>query len=385
MIYSFGASNLNSFKDGFQVSFELGSKVPKSVSRGKKLANVIGIKGANASGKTNILKALSLIAEVGTNSFSLKPDHRLGFSSYFDCSRNSKFYIDLEAGGIRYIYEITANEKNILRERIYKKISRKTLILERQDNKIITRSQDLSELDIIELRSNASVISTAFQYKFKTPPVDLLNIYKALSLVRGNVYSFGVNENPSFFKSENVSHLYFHNPEALDFAKSHIKKSDLGIVDVVVNERIDDDGSKRYFPLFLHSTDKSNHYLTIYEQSSGTVSLYKKLWVYWFVLKFGGTLVLDEFDANCHPMLLPSLISLFDDPEANPNDAQFIFTAQNSEILDTLGKYRTILVNKEQGESYCYRLDEIPGDLVRNDRPISPLYRDGKLGGIPKL
>ena len=40
-------------------------------------------------------------------------------------------------------------------------------------------------------------------------------------------------------------------------------------------------------------------------------------------------------------------------------------------------------MNKEDNESYCYRLDEITGSMIRNDRQITPLYLDGKIGGIP--
>ncbi|EJL6274821.1 hypothetical protein NMR36_002930, partial [Vibrio cholerae] len=57
-------------------------------------------------------------------------------------------------------------------------------------------------------------------------------------------------------------------------------------------------------------------------------------------------------------------------------------TAHNTEVMDALGRYRTILVNKEGNESYCYRLDEV--SMLRNDRPISPLYKKGKIGGVPK-
>ena len=61
-----------------------------------------------------------------------------------------------------------------------------------------------------------------------------------------------------------------------------------------------------------------------------------------------------------------------------------IFTTHNRDILDALGKHKTILVNKEDNESYSYKLDELPGNLVRNDRPISPIYNSGKIGGVPK-
>jgi len=41
-------------------------------------------------------------------------------------------------------------------------------------------------------------------------------------------------------------------------------------------------------------------------------------------------------------------------------------------------------VNKDENKSYSYRLDEIPGDMIRNDRPIEPIYRSGKIGGVPR-
>ena len=82
-------------------------------------------------------------------------------------------------------------------------------------------------------------------------------------------------------------------------------------------------------------------------------------------------------------MILPLIVDLFTNKEINKHNAQFIFTAHNTEIIDVLGKYRTILVNKEDNVSYCYRLDEIPGNMVRNGRPITPLYLHKKLGGVP--
>ena len=94
---------------------------------------------------------------------------------------------------------------------------------------------------------------------------------------------------------------------------------------------------------------------------------------------------MDEFDINYHAFILPKLISLFENKDINKKTAQFIFTSHNTEIIDTLGKYRTYLVNKENNESYCYRLDEIQGDILRNDRLISPIYKEGKIGGVPKL
>ncbi len=125
--------------------------------------------------------------------------------------------------------------------------------------------------------------------------------------------------------------------------------------------------------------------MTFYDQSSGVKSLYLQLGRYKTVLDKGGILALDEFDINLHPDLLPMLIDFFEDEKKNINNAQLIFTTHNSEIMDELGKYRVVLVNKTENESFLYRLDEIPGDILRNDRSISSVYNAGKIGGKPKI
>ncbi|MEZ8695351.1 ATP-binding protein, partial [Vibrio splendidus] len=62
-----------------------------------------------------------------------------------------------------------------------------------------------------------------------------------------------------------------------------------------------------------------------------------------------------------------------------------LFTCQNDQIIDEMGKYRTILINKADNESYSYRLDELPSDLLRNGRPITPHYKKGAIGGVPNI
>jgi len=79
------------------------------------------------------------------------------------------------------------------------------------------------------------------------------------------------------------------------------------------------------------------------------------------------------------------LLNLFEDKELNPNNAQLIFTTHDYDVMDRIGKYRIVLVNKSDNESFLYRLDEIPGDMIRNDRLISPIYNANKIGGKPKI
>ena len=134
MIYSFGAKNYFSFKDYFEVSFELNSKVPKSISKGQKASTVMGVKGANASGKTSILKSLEFLTAFCTRSFQREEGSDNYIFSFFHNNDPSEFYIDFEINGIRYIYEVSLTTKEVIREALYKKISRKTKIFEPEFN-----------------------------------------------------------------------------------------------------------------------------------------------------------------------------------------------------------------------------------------------------------
>jgi AAA15 family ATPase/GTPase len=182
-----------------------------------------------------------------------------------------------------------------------------------------------------------------------------------------------------------ASKLYNDSPVLLDFVKEVIKRCDLGLQDVKINSKKEEDGSEVYFPVFSFLVGGKEESLTFRNQSSGTKSLYLQLGLYKIAIDVGGLLVLDEFDINLHPHILPILLDMFTDEKLNPNNAQIIFTTHNVEILDFLGKYRTILVNKEENQCYGYRLDEIPGDVIRNDRPLAPVYNSGKIGGVPRV
>lgn len=386
MIYSFGANNYFSFKDGFDISFELNSKVPKSTSLGRKVSTVIGIKGANASGKTNILQAYEFISSFCSRSFSKPEDSTNWVSGFYDSKDPCEFYVDFEVDSVRYIYELSITESEVLREALYKKVSRKTLIVERQHNEITKRNSDMSALDLLVLKKNASLIDTIKQYKLDLKNEDFDVVHRFFKNCNGNVSALTVLDDKNFFSYTRVNKYYHAVPEAFAFAKDMILKCDLGITDIKLYERKDDEGKVEYYPIFFHgSKANADRWLTYHDESHGTTALYRRLKVYWDILNTGGTLVMDEFDTNLHPDLLPMLVDLFLDNNTNPKNAQFIFTAHSLEIIDHLGKYRTVLVGKEEGESFCYRLDEIPGDIIRNDRRISDLYSDGKIGGVPRL
>ena len=149
----------------------------------------------------------------------------------------------------------------------------------------------------------------------------------------------------------------------------------------------DSEGKEVFYPIFEFEVDGCSKTLRFSEQSSGTKRLYHLLGFIFLVLEgnhdlpYCATFIADELDLHLHSKILPELIKIFEDA----SNAQLIFSCQNDQILDSLGKYRTVLINKEENESYSYRLDDLPSDVLRNGRPITPHYANESIGGVPKI
>lgn len=379
MLLKYGARNFCSFKEGIELSFELGANCPRSISRGKNVANLLCVKGANASGKTNALKIISFMNFFCSNSFASKPEEPIYVDSFFSNNNPIDVFCDFEINGIQYHYEASLTNDKIISETLLRKSKRFSPAFRREGNELKSCINEFNDLKQIKLRSNASIISTAHQYESKS----ISDIYIFFNSIVSNVSLFGRYDLANDFLK--VSRFYKENQEAFDFAKDIIKKCDLGVKDIKIESRDDEKGQKFFFPIFEHEAIVNNNTLAFFSQSSGTKALYLILPSYKHVLANGGVLVLDEFDINFHPHILPVLVGIFDDEQVNKNNAQMIFTTHNTDIIDYMSKYRTILINQEHSESYGYRLDEIPGDLIRNDRPISPVYLAGKIGGVPRI
>lgn len=378
MIENFGVKNFFSFREGIDITFSLNSNCPIKVSNGKTISNVLCFKGANGSGKTNALKILPLFGKFCEDSFNYKPEDMINIEPFLRNNNPTEFYIEFYVNKVKFRYEIMLTKKEILKEKLFRIIDRSSLLIERRKNKIIVCIHEFQELKIIKLRSNASLISTAHQYEISS----LSAIYNFFRSFISNVYYYGLKEKR--LNLSNVSEYYNKKSKAFIFMKSIITKCDLGISNITIDKRTNEEGKDVFFPMFHHKNDERTYLLTFLDQSSGTRKLYLDLVYYYFAINMGSILIMDEFDINFHPHILPRLLDLFINSKSNPRNAQLIFTTHNAKIMDFMSKYRTYLINKDDNESFGYRLDEIPGDILRNDRLISPIYNDRKIGGVPR-
>lgn len=378
MLLNYGFRNFFSFREGAVVSLELDPQAQKALKSSRPFSTALCIKGANASGKTHALKAISFLAYFVSNSFKEDPEAKIPISTHFSNQDCTDFSAEFVAEKETYCYELSVKEEKVVSEKIFRKKNRKTPMYLREENSVVKCVTEWSNLEKIKLRKNASVVSMAKQYEFnETLPIS--NFFSAMGT---NVTHHGLSLND--LNENQVAEFMRNNQEIHEFVQKFIAECDVGITKLSIESKREADGKETFLPSFHHG-DGSDRAISSQAESSGTRSLFKQLIRYKAILDMGGVLIADEFDLHLHPHILPKILDLFIDPIKNPNNAQIIFTTHNSAIVDYMGKYRTCLVEKEDNESFLYRLDEIRGDILRNDRPISPLYRDGRLGGVPKI
>ena len=367
MLLKYGARNFTSFKEGIEISLELGAKCPANISRGKSIANLLCVKGANGSGKSNALKILAFLEEFCCNSFNNKPDDEINIESFFLNDDPIDIFCDFISNSAQYHYELSLTNNEVISEKLSRKVNRLSTVFERKGNKLTNCIKEFGEIRKVKLRTNASLISTARQYEIAS----ILPSYQFFNSIGTNLLFYGRSAFSTDYRK--ISEYYKNNPQVLKAAIKIIKECDLGITGIKINENKEENGKKFYFPIFTHDANIKNNWLTYHSQSLGTRSLFLSIPYYIYSLRSGGILVMDEFDTNFHPHILPKIVNLFDNEKANVNNSQMVFSTHNTDILEYMGKYRTVLINKESSESYGYRLDEIPGDIIRNDWLIAPV------------
>ena len=398
MIYSFGGRNFFSFRRDFRVDFRVPPKAQErtifhSYGNDQRVNSVMGVFGANASGKTHLLKALGFLQWFIQRSASeLKPDESLptmGFCFTDKPEDNTFLFLEFGMQGTHYRYELELDDNRVLRESLYHKKVQFNYIFERNWNSadkiyiLKHKRGEFGKLDAkLAQRRNASLISTALLLEHPLA----LQIDQFFNGFSGNISQMGRTDrlDPHIINILETADFFEDRQDLLNWVNTRLSHFDLGLDNIKIGTARALEEEDINLPIGIHRISGKEYELPLFLESRGTQALFVLLRYILPVLKDGGLAFIDEFEMGLHSHMIPRLIDLFYASKHNKKNAQLIFSTHSDYIIQRLEKYQIVLTEKDdEGVSETFRLDEVRG--VRNDENHYSKYHAGAYGGIPRI
>jgi uncharacterized protein len=428
VLLSFRVSNFLSIRDEQEFSFlsdSSSSRAPTHADDGwdEGIGTVAGIFGANASGKSNILKAIRFMRTAVTSSYtSWSSKEFIPLTSFaLDplCEEESAlFEVVFQINKARYQYGFRITKKRVVGEWLYAYVTHRRQVWFERDisaedewyfGKSFTgRNRVISELT----RPTTLFLSVA-----------AANNHQMAMLVehflRAHLRSAWPNDRSERTRftgamSSNAQH-WNEIVELMRFA-------DLGIRDARVRrELVDDKEREQVLSIFralapeagggglaeeqineaIDSTSdtvefghsagggRGEVYLPLNAESLGTQVWFALVGPIIRAIRNGDTLMIDEIDASLHPHLTSEILRIFNDPEKNPKQAQLLFTSHDTTLLGGWLGCRELTRDqvwftekKVDGATVLYPLTDFSPRKTEN---LERGYLQGRYGAVPYL
>lgn len=407
MLVQFSVQNYMSIKEKvvFSMLASCDKELPENIIEGnnEKYLKSAVIYGANASGKTNLFKAINSVIFMMKNSNNMQPGMKLPITPFkLDenfINKPSSFEFIMIINNIKYVYGFIADSNRIYEEYLYYYPNgRETEIFERIDVNKFHYTLAERKLKDIENKNieNKFFLATATTWNYeKTKPV----------------YDFITNGINVLFDYEELKVKSFEeyyndkNNELKKFSLNLLNEAEININDYnVTNVEIPEEqlltmppelrvffpkGAKGFNVTTSHniideSGKEKSISLDLEEESLGTKNIFILNPILLNVLKEGKILIIDELDRSLHPFLVKYIVKLFNSQEYNKNGAQLIFNTHDTNLL-SLNLFRRDQIwftekDYKKGATDLYPLDDFP---VRKTENIQKGYLNGRYGAVP--
>jgi len=395
VLRSFRLGNHRSFRDERELLL-----MPAMPGDTRPVVPVAAVYGANASGKSNLLKGMTLVKRAVLNVHVPDRAGRHDIVAVQDPfrldphaeTRPSTFVFELIAEGVPYTYGFLLQENEILEEWLYSYPEKRKRVIFERDREAIkfgtTVADFKQKLEVLEelIRPTSLFLSVCDRLELGV----LMPAYRWFSQ---EILVSGVGGLPLSSSSVqwHVGNYVRRNPESRRRMISLLSAADVGIVDLIVRER-SDSGHHRpeEFDLevnLLHGAGREP--FDFDDESSGTRNWIRLLPLVLSALDAGRVLLVDEIDASLHPLLTAKLVGLFQDTEVNTKGAQLIFTTHDTSLLGTmlgeqvLDRDQIWFVDRDaEGVSDLYPLTDFK---PRKDQNTERRYLAGSYGAVPVM
>ncbi len=360
----------------------------------EKVSLINGFFGANASGKTNLLRSMVGLIRIMYTAYSpqgiypmqgvvgevklCEPNAHKDFKD-----KPTKLGADFLFGNNYYTYNLEIkNGNDIAKEELYLTTlnvkSAKPKMVFNRVNSVITFGPEYKEYETYSMNITIQKHQTFISH--------LINLGAKL------VGDFINNRNSFFLKNDGTDSMLppqiavltrafalnsldkEKKDEFLKTTKDIMSCFDDSIDDLKVNTENNSISIKVAHKNFLKTID-------IQQESAGTRELFCYIYDILSTIKKGGVVVYDEINRYYHPDVEVALISIFKNPEFNTKNAQLFFASHNHETFDLLELDQAYIIEKIDSCSSVYKLSEIE-NLKKRDS-LKKKYRLGMLGGVP--
>lgn len=358
------------------------------------------IYGANGSGKSNFIDAISFVKNLVINSITHQPGqgvrqlpHKLvGFD------KASTYKIQFVKNSTRYAYGFTL--KNLLVDEEYLYFfpnGRQTKIFERKSDSFQTGSKYRGKLTSCKdvLKPNRLLLSCAANFS------SVEEIEQAYRFFLEDLIIYSAANQSNWL--DYSLHQIHDNPQIKNAVLSFLRSLDVGISDIEISidkkelqpTEVPPFLADEYKQQLLQGPVDAISAKVIYEnfetdlfqeESTGIQKLFAFLCPLLDIIIRGKTLVCDELETNLHEALVYGLVRLFVDLETD-EFPQLFFTTHDTSLL-TLDLFRRDQIwftelSKDDRSTKLYSLAEIRN--VRKEESVGKGYIAGRYGAIPML
>jgi len=339
-----------------------------------------GVFGPNASGKSNLIKAMHFgkAAVIESHQRWLPEDPIPRWPFRLDTESRSvpsEFVFEFVHDRVRYEYGFSLNDTAILEEWLYSwPKGRRSVLFERSG---------------LEISFGASLTG------HKAAIADLVRENSLfLSAAAANNQSHLRSVATWFGRWRRVTTaLHYPQPnEPVDEQTlSLLRYADIGVIGAAMVERRAEAVPKAPPRLELvheAQTDSGGETLPWAWESSGTQVWFRLSRLAISCLREGRILAIDDLGGDLHPLLTAQLVGLFQDRETNPHGAQLIFTGHDVNLLGRHVEYRLrrdqvwLTAKDAGGASRIYPLTEY-GRVRDGLDDVEGRYLQGRYGAVP--
>jgi uncharacterized protein len=408
MLYKLEVENFFSIRDLQVLDLSVDAKVPDADGRFEAIFDgavvrapkVVALYGANASGKTTVLRALEFVVMMIRDSVARTVPGFSGCERFNDeesANRPMRFAVELggamnltpdlmrrieagdtvEQGVYRYELEIEVREGQL--QRITTEALRQKpkgqgkwqRVFERDAEGKVKDSKSFSlsgfQHLVKTLAGNHTVLSSFAKFQHPTAQLFVKTARKAMFQIEP-VHSFEDKGVVEYLKGQ---------PYVLSRLKDELSRIDVGVEGLRFQETPNG-------PLLLFKHSGLQVEMPWLLESHGTRAFIKMFPFIVLALDNGGVVAIDEMDAAIHPVVLPELVRWFYDRAGrNKFNAQLWLSCHSASLLDDLHKEEIVVCEKDrQGRTQVYSLMDVK---VRRDENHYRKYLSGAYGGVPYL